>query len=355
MNILEEAELREIQRRTDKLIRSATVSPKQEFKDFSIAKAIIGMSRESLPGYEREVLEEFAHREGQHFDKQRITLPFSLFRDLSKGVASAGGYLVSTETMDAVDILRPFSVTVKAGIIISTGLVGDQVIPKTTVKSTPSWIPSESTSVTASTPVLSQTGCTPKTASIIINFSRQLSIQANAETFVRRELLRTVGTAVDQAIISGSGASGQPLGIIGTPGIGGVTGTSLAYAGVTNMKRRVSDSNANDEGISFIASPGIRELLEVREKATNSGIHIWDNDRVASRPAYVSTDVPSATLICGSWSSIWLGVWSSGFVVEINPYDSTGFKTGTIQARILVSLDVCILHPAGFCKAESIT
>jgi len=52
---------------------------------------------------------------------------------------------------------------------------------------------------------------------------------------------------------------------------------------------------------------------------------------------------------------MWLGIWGSGFVLEINPYDSTGFKTGTIQARILVNLDVAVLHPAAFCKAESIT
>jgi len=65
--------------------------------------------------------------------------------------------------------------------------------------------------------------------------------------------------------------------------------------------------------------------------------------------------MPASTLICGAWSLMWLGIWGSGFVLEINPYDSTGFKTGTIQARILVNLDVAVLHPAAFCKAESIT
>jgi hypothetical protein len=76
---------------------------------------------------------------------------------------------------------------------------------------------------------------------------------------------------------------------------------------------------------------------------------------MASRPAYASTDVPTATLICGAWPSVYLGVWGQGFVLEINPHDPVGFKKGTISARILLSLDVATLHPAAFCKAESIT
>ncbi|HBO83541.1 MAG TPA: phage major capsid protein [Deltaproteobacteria bacterium] len=235
------------------LLSASSRRPVSEFDNFSLARVIAGMSRESLPGYEEEILQEFAHKEGGHFDKQRIALPFALFRGLSKGTATAGGYLVSTETQDAVDILRPFSVTTKAGITVETGLVGDQVIPKTTVKSTHEWLSTESSQVTPSTPSLSQIGCTPKSVGIVVNFSRQLSKQSNAENFVRRELMNTVGTAIDQAVISGSGANGQPTGILGTTGIGSISGTSLAYAGVTNMKRKVADANAPDEGISFIA------------------------------------------------------------------------------------------------------
>src|SRR3970040_3601 len=98
MNILQEAELREIQRRTNQLLQSAAVLPKHEFDKFSIARALVGMGRQSVPGYEREVLEEFARREGLPFDAQRIVIPFSVFhpfsasRDLSKGIASAGGH-----------------------------------------------------------------------------------------------------------------------------------------------------------------------------------------------------------------------------------------------------------------------
>jgi len=326
---------------------------KQERDKFSIARAIVGMSRESLPGYEREVLEEFAHREGLPFDAQRVTLPFSLFRDLSKGIASAGGYAVAAETQAAIDILRSFSVTARARITIETGLQGDVVIPKTTVKSTPNWLPTETSTVTPSAPTLGQIACTPKQVGIVINFSRQLSKQANAEGFVRSELMRTIGGAIDLAVINGNGIE-QPTGLLLTTDINTESGTSLAQAGIVSMKRKVSDSNAPDESISFIGTPSVRELLEARERSTGSGF-IWDDDKVAGRPGYVTTDMPASTMICGAWPLVWLGIWGSGFVIEVNPYDTTGFKSGQISARILVSLDIAVLHPSAFCKAESIT
>lgn len=319
----------------------------------SLARTISGMTRESLHEQDRELLQEFARREGLSFDRQRIFLPFSEFRDMTAGIASGGGYLVSTQTSDAVDILRPWSVSAKAGITVETGLQGDVAIPKTSGKSTPYWLSTEATQTTPSSPTLAQIASTPKQVGIVVNFSRQLSLQSNAEGFIRRELMKSIGSAIDQAILNGSGAS-QPTGILNTAGLNTESGTSLGLAGVVGMKRKISDSNANDDDISFIGTPSVRELLEKRERSTGSGF-IWDRDMIASRPGYVSTDVPSATLICGAFPLVWLGIWGSGFALEINPYDPTGFKSGTISARILLSMDIAVLHPSGFCKAESIT
>lgn len=159
----------------------------------------------------------------------------------------------------------------------------------------------ESTQITPSSPTLSQIGSTPKTVGIVVNFSRQLSLQSNAENFIRRELMRSIGTAVDQAIISGSGVE-QPIGILNTSGINSVTGTSFDMAAAVSMKRKVADANADDSTISYLTTPSVRELLENREKTLSTGNgFIWDNDIVAGKPANVSTDVPSATLICGSF------------------------------------------------------
>ncbi|MDN5936652.1 MAG: phage major capsid protein [Nitrosospira sp.] len=255
---------------------------------------------------------------------------------------------------EPVDLLRPWSVTARAGMLVETGLRGNLAVPKVSGKTTPSWVATESAQVAPSQPTLSQIAMTPKTLGNVVVFSRQLGLQANADQFVGRELLRSIGTALDQAVLNGSGTSGQPLGILNTTGIQTQSGATL-NSGAWSMKQKTSEANANDEQISFISTPAVRALLETRERATGGGRFVWQEDKVADRPAHVTTDMPSGVMACGGWALIYLGIWGSGFTLEINPYDQTGFKSGLIQARMLISCDVAVLHPSAFVKADGIT
>jgi|CXWL01.1.fsa_nt_gi HK97 family phage major capsid protein len=317
----------------------------------SLARTITGLAYGKLDGEDREVLEETARRNNLVFDPLR---PFIEIRDLSAAVPWVGGFLKQTDTREPVDILRPWSVTARAGLLVETGLIGDVAIPKVTGKATPGWLNTESTQVSPSTPTLSQVAMVPKTVGAVIAFSRQLARQAHADRVVGRELLGTLGTAIDQAVLSGSGASGQPLGLLNTSGVQAQSGTTL-NAGVGTMKRKCAEANATDEAIAFLSTPAVRELLEGRERAAGGGRFVWDKDQVADRPAFVSTDVPTATMICGDWSLVYFGIWGQGFVLEINPYDPIGFKSGIIHGRMLLSCDVAVLHPSAFVTAQSIT
>ncbi len=322
----------------------------------SLARAINQMISAGgvTDGPEAEYFQECARLAGRPFNRNRLFIPFGALtqRDLTAASASGGGYLVNTDNQAARDILRPWSVTARAGVEIETGLVGNVTIPRTTVKSTPGWLPTEGGSATPSQPTFQQIALTPKNIIIVIPFSRQLSLQSNAEAVVRRELTRTIATGIDQAVLAGTGTGGQPTGLTNTAGVNTETGTSLAHAGVVAMKRKVADANAPDEAIAFLGTPAVRELLEKRERATGLGF-IWDDDRVASRPAYASADVPTGTLIAGAWSEIYLGIWGAGFVVEIDP--STYFTSAVIQARLIVSCDIAVRTPAAFCRASSVT
>ena len=316
-----------------------------------LARLIDQVSTDSLKGEEREYRQEEARRAGRPFDPYRLWVSF---RDAGKALGAGGGYLVSTETRDPVDVLRPFSVTQRMGMQIELGLVGDQAVPKVTAKTTAGWLSTETSQVTPSTPTLGQVALTPKQVGDVVQFSRQFAKQANAARFVARELLRTIGSAIDVAALNGSGASGQPLGLLNTTGVQTQRGTTL-NAGCATMKRKISEQNVSDEQIKFLSTAAIREVLELRLLGTGTQQFVWQNDRVADRPAYVSTDCPTAVMVCGDWSLIFLGIWGEGFVLEINPYDPTGFKQGLIQARVLVSCDIAVLQASGFVVASSIT
>lgn len=339
---------RELQRKRD---------AENKHKAISLGRALALMAADNgMRGTpEGEFFEACAKLSGRDYDPQRIFVPFGLFsRDLTVTNAASAGYLVATESREAVDVLRPFSVTARMGLQVDTGLVGNAVVPKVTGKTTPEWASTEATEVSPSQPTLAQVALTPHSVGIVVNISRQLTLQSNAERVVRRELLRTVGTAIDQAVINGSGTSGQPLGLLGTSGVQTQSGTTL-NSGTATMKQKCAEANVDDEQITFLSTPAVRALLEGREKATGGGRFVWQEDKVADRRAYVSTDVPAATMIAGDWANVYLGIWGTGFLVEINPYEASAFKSGVIQARILVSCDVAVLQPAGFVVAASIT
>jgi HK97 family phage major capsid protein len=325
----------------------------------SLARAVQRMMEPdgTMDGADREFFQETARYAGKAFDPQRICVPFEIFRrDLTAANAGAGGYLLGVDPYAAQDMLRPWSTVLRAGVTVEDHLQGNVTVARTTAKTTIVWQTNEASQATPSQPTLAQAALTPKTAIGVIQASRNFMTQADPERWIRRELLRTCGTVVDQAVLNGSGAAGQPTGILNTVGLGTQTGTSLAWAGVLSMKRKAADANVQDGAVSFIGTTAVRELLEGRERATGGGSFIWQDDKIASCPANATTDMLTATLLSGPMSEVLFGIWGGGFAVEINPFDTTLFKAGIVQVRVVLSCDVAILcAPAAFTAATSIT
>jgi HK97 family phage major capsid protein len=338
--------------------------------EFSLVRAIEAMTprAETKPGflpsiayglhdgYEAEVCQEAARAAGAPYDANRIVVPWPMLqtRDLSVA-ASGGGYLVATANLGPADILRPWSATLNAGMQVAENLTSNATVPKTTATTPITWQTSEVTQVSPDAPTLGQVAFTPKTARGLVQISRNFRLQSRPEDWLRRELLRTAATIVDQAALNGSGGA-QPIGVVNTAGVGTQSGTSLAWAGVLHMKALAATANAQDGTIGFISTPGVRELLEARERATGNGGFIWEDDRIASCPAYATTDMPAATMVSGPWSQVLFALWGGGITVELNPNDPTLFKSGVVQVAVVVSCDVGVLcDPAAFAKSTSIT
>ena len=300
--------------------------------------------------------------------RANLVVPFERLRvqrDLSASGASA---FIATAPAPAVDILRPFSTVLRAGVTVLPNLEANTPVPRTSATATVSWMSSESASASPSTPTLAATNMTPKIGIGVIQASRHFMKQASdPESWLTRELNRTAAQVIDQAVLQGSGASGQPKGILNVSGISSVSGTSLPWSGadsVLHMKKLAADANVQDEAISFIGTTAVRELLEAREKVSGNGGFIWESDAdadprgsIAGCPAFASTLMPTDTLLSGPFSLCYLGLWGDGITVEMTPYASAAlFQAGIIQARVVVSCDVALgCDPAAFTKATSIT
>jgi len=325
---------------------------------FSLSRTISLLASDSpLDGFEREALQYAADTGGQPFDPRRPVIPWKFLaneRDMTFAGANSVGFLGSGEIAGALDVLRPWSACMRAGATIVEAARNDQLVPRTTPASPISWHAAESTRPSTTLPTIGQIALKPKTATGVVNMSRPLLMQSSAERFTRRDLSRWCASTMDTALINGSGTGGQPTGLINAAGIQTQRGADLGHAEVCSMKRVVADQNASDEIIAFIGTNSVRELLETRERAGGAGF-VWDNDRVASRPAYTTTVMPVSTLVCGSWPDAMVVLYGGGVEISIDADDSGIFKSGVVQVCCAVTLDIAIGHPAAFCVASSIT
>lgn len=170
------------------------------------------------------------------------------------------------------------------------------------------------------------------------------------------DLAKVIALAIDQGAINGSGASGQPTGIITTAGIGSVTGTSIAYAGIVEFQTDVAASNALTDGCAYLAPPAVAGLLMQRQRFSGTDTPLWSGSvldgLVGGFRASTTTQMPAANLLFGDFAQVVIGSWG---VLEVmaNPY--AGFQAGIIGIRAFATVDVGVRQAAAFSLATGIT
>lgn len=302
-------------------------------------------------GYEKEVCSGAAMIGGGTHDRNRIQIPWGALAQRDASVSGSAGFLVGTANLGAADVLRPWSVATQAGLTYFENLRENVTLPRVTTAPTGGWLSSETSPVSDATPVLGQAALTPNMYGVSIQLSMRFLQQAeSAEEFIRTQLLRATGKATDAAVLNGPG-SAAPLGLLNNTDITAQSGTSLGWAGVLNMQETLATAGLDDATIIWIAAPGVRELLQQREVIATSGRFVWDNDRVANRPAFATSDCPSGAMIAGDFSRAILGVWGPGLRVELNPFQD--FSKGILAARVLFACDLAVPQPAAFVRSVS--
>lgn len=326
--------------------------------NFSLARVIENMAHPTglRDGYEREICAATAVLAGATHDPHRVLVPLAaLRRDLSAGAAPAGGYLVSTDAADPVDVLRPWSVALSAGVQVITGLQGNLALPRVTTAGSGYWLTSESAQITETQPTVGQVAMTPKNAAALVDFSRLWRLQVDAsEAFLRDQLLRAVGELLDVAFFGGAGTVGEPLGLINTAGIGTASGGTMALAALLEMRDEVLQAGGREDRLQWVGHPGVQRTLAARERNSGGGRNLWDDGGILGRPAHATRNAPSGALICGDFGASVIGIWGPAAVrVEINPFQN--FAAGLLSARVILSCDLGFPHPAAFNVASSVT
>lgn len=355
----------------------------QETRRFSLARAILACRDQKWDnaGFELECSRSVAQKLGKVAEPTKFYVPFEVIerqysqsdvdasrralglpvygqRDLTVASAGAGGYLVGTDNVGFIEMLRNRSVAFMMGARRLSGLNGSVTVPRQSAAATAVWLANEASTATESAQTFVQMALSPKTVAAYTEISRQLLLQSSpgAEGIVTDDLAMQVALAADLAVLEGSGASGQPTGIANTAGIGAVTGTSLAYAGILEFQTDVATSNVRPARGGYVTTPAVAGLLMARSRFANTDTPLWAGNiwdgQVSGFPAMSSNQPTAATMVFGDWQEVVIGEWGV-LEVEVNPY--ANFQAGIMGVRAMYSMDVGVRRPFAFSRATSIT
>jgi hypothetical protein len=299
---------------------------------------------EKLDGWEREVSRELQRSKG--LEAAGCMVPFEALcrRDLSVTASpGAGGNIVGSLLQPSVEtVLLPFSSLVAAGATVIDNLVGNFSWPRMATPATPAWQATENAADTATGPTFSSLNLSPCRLTTEVRVSNQLIIQNNysIEALLKDSILKSVGAAIDNAGLNGSGTTGVPLGILN---MAENTGTNADYAklapGVTYggsgvgtwatvCQQRFNVENLmgggeGDEMVSWISSPNTKRGLSQILRDGNTAEFVWDDNEIAGGRAIATTNMATDQLVAGVFKDFIVALWSLDLVIDKYTFLST--------------------------------
>lgn len=324
---------------------------RKEKEAYSIVRAMrLQADGKPLDGLEAEASQEMGKRLKR--EAKGFFIPTDIAthkRDLSAGVATKGGYTVGTDVMGSslIELLRNKTMVSQLGARTMSGLVGNVAIPKVEGGATAYWL-SETEEVSSSDQDFGQIGLTPKRLVGDTAFSKQLLAQSSisVEAFVRDDLMRVLAIAKDLAALNGSGADGEPLGILNTTGINTVTfGAAATFGKMIDFETEIATDNADVANMAYLTTPAVRGKLKQKSVDTGSGVFVWGAGGVNGYRAEATNQVPGNKVIFGNWADCMFADWD-GMDVVVDPYSLK--KKGQIEITIQLMTDFAVRHAVSF-------
>ena len=193
---------------------------------------------------------------------------------------------------------------------------------------------------------------TPKTVGAFVDYSRRLLLQSSidVEGMIRNDLARVIALEVDRAAIYGTGSSNQPQGLTNVSGIGSqsLTSTYGTFSEYIGMETDVAVANADAGRLRYIINASARGALKSTEKASNTGMFVYEDDQINGYPVIVSNQLANNDALFGDFSMFIMGMWS-GLDLTVDPY--AGATAGTVRVIALQDVDFAVKQPGAFCLA----
>lgn len=315
----------------------------------------------TLDGATAEIVTEMRSKGGY----RGIPVPWGAL-ELRAGETIAANTPNPITTRPIIDRLFPDSVASRMGAEMISLDTGSTEWPLVTSNVSAGWAGSETGSVPgpAAFTTIDKALAPNQTLGIQMRITRKALKQSGGalEQAVRRDMNSAIGVELDRAIFLGSGASGEPLGVIAGAATYGITETDLADYGSWDRIRKavVRFMTANVTG-----SPGsVRVLMrpevwDALDGSVLSGTAFSEWDRLLKNiPAgniAMSTNALEApagdpaestvllTTTAGGVSPIFVGTWGGVDLIR-DPFADAA--SGGLRLTALATVDVTIARPS---------
>lgn len=313
----------------------------------------------ALSGKTAEVVEELRAKGGV----RGVPVPWAA---LEQRNTVAAGTPNPMQTRPIIDRLFPASVAARMGaqmIAIDSGLVE---WPVTTSAVTAAWGDGEAANVGGPTAyATTDRAMSPnKTMGIQMRISRRALLQTGSalEEAVRRDMNGAIAQALDAAVFLGTGANGQPLGVIAGQATYGITSTAIGAAASwavfrAAVSRFIAANAASAPGeIKLMIRPEVWSFMD-GALITSTAVSEWDrmvsqigaeNITLATNALAAPTGTPLAssallTTSAGGIAPIFVGAWGAVDLIR-DPYSDA--QSGGLRITGLATMDVTVARPA---------
>lgn len=281
------------------------------------------------------------------------------------GETIAGGTPNPIQTRPIIDRLFPDSVAARMGAQMISIEAGAIEWPVTTSAVTAGWAASETGNVAGPTVYAT----TDRAMSPDHNLGIQMRITRKAlkqsgaalEQAVRRDMNGAMGAAMDQAAFLGTGADGQPLGVISGAATYGITATAIgalaSWGAFRAAVTRFMTSNAagSPDAVRSLIRPELWDYLDGVQSILPDKSE-WDRLIASIPPANIAmtnnalaapSGNPAATsalltTAAGGVAPIFIGAWGAVDMIR-DPYSDA--QSGGLRITALATMDVTVARP----------
>lgn len=285
-------------------------------------------------------------------------------RAMAEASVGTGGAMVPTPLAAGIlDLLRAKSVAFRAGA--RTVPMDSQTLRFARLIADPvgSWR-AENSPIAEDQPAFDQVTLTARSWALITKVSRELLEDgSNTDAVLREVFANSAALALDRAILFGTGAANQPLGIANTAGIQTVSmGTNGGqFSGWSKVLDAVAALEAANAGNVTAAVMAPRTARAVYGLVDTSGQPLTMPPRLANVPLLTTTSASvtetqgtsnvASSIILGDFSDVFVGIRTSLQVSVLNERYADNGQIGFVS---WLRADVLLSRPASMAKITGI-